>query len=470
MSFRSALLGGDLVASGGYGRQMPVAGATVIAGRYRLGRKLGQGGMGVVWAAVDEVLDRPVAVKEVVSPTGDQRAFQEAQAAARLASPHVVTIHDLVTDQGKPWIVMELVPGRSLATLLKDGPLTEPQAVAIAVNVLKALVTAHDSGVLHRDVKPSNILLDEDRVLLSDFGIAAVDGRSTLTGSQDLIGSLEYLAPERMLGDDATPAADLWSLGVTLYRAVEGKSPYARADLPSALAAAMTREPDPPKRVRTLWPLIERLLSRQPGDRGTARDALALLGTDEPVRPAPRPRKRLVLLCAAVAVVASFAGFVVRPEPPALVPPALTGEFLLQKFDAFQLNVPQGWLRTIEGQTVTWKDPRPGVVRHIRIGPVEIAPVSPVRYQQDTDAEMAKQPGYHRIMLADMPAADGHRATADLEYRYEVPATESTRTYSRVEVSSWGRLYEVRFVVNSSQDWQESEHIRDTVLDTVRLQ
>jgi serine/threonine protein kinase len=436
--------------------------------------------MGVVWEAVDEVLDRPVALKEVLSPTGDQRAVREAQAAARLTSPHIVTIHDVVTDLGRPWIVMELVPGRSLASVLEDGPLPEAKVADIAEKVLKALADAHEHGVLHRDVKPANILLDDDRVVLSDFGIAAVDGHTTLTGSQDLVGSLEYLAPERMLGGDATAAADLWSLGMTLYQAVEGKSPFGRTNLPATLAATMTRAPDSPKRATALWPLLKRLLSKTPAERGTAQQTLELLQDDAPATPArPRRRKGFAILCAVTAAAACATVVIVRPEPrtvivqvpsmPIAAEPSTPhdGEFYLQTYDTFSVVVPHGWSRSSSGQSVTMTDPV--VDRHIRINPVETAVGNPFRYQQELAATVSGQTAYQQIRLTEVPPVDGHRAAADLEYSFEVKPKKTVRIFSRVEVSPWGRLYELRFVVYSSNDWLESERIRDTILESFRL-
>jgi serine/threonine protein kinase len=460
---------------------MATAGETVIAGRYRLERKLGQGGMGVVWAAVDEVLDRPVALKEVLSPAGDQRAVREAQAAARLTSPYIVTIHDVVTDLGRPWIVMELVPGRSLASVLEDGPLPEAKVADIATKVLKALAVAHESGVLHRDVKPANILLDDDRVVLSDFGIAAVDGHTTLTGSQDLIGSLEYLPPERMLGGDATTAADLWSLGLTLYRAVEGKSPFARPDLPATLAAAMTRAPDRPKHVTTLGPLLKRLLSKESTARGTARQALELLQDKPQAEPARRePKGRFAVLCAVMAVASVTAVLLPVSRPAVVREPATspvaqtseqeTSEFVLQSFGTFQVVMPKSWPRSVSGHTVTWNDAEPDIEQMVKIGPVASTSVNPLRYQQEIAELLSGQPNYHGAMATEVPSADGHRAAADLEY-LQIGKTGSPMvwTISRVELATSGQLYEVRIVIFSPAEARNTDHIREVVLESFRL-
>ncbi|GAA3070645.1 hypothetical protein GCM10020000_63980 [Streptomyces olivoverticillatus] len=237
----------------------------VLAGRYRLLGELGRGGMGVVWRARDEVLARDVAVKEVRAPADLQehevrqlyaRLEREGRAAARVAHRNVVTVHDVATEDGRPWIVMELVPGLSLAqTLEAEGPMDPARAAHIGVEVLAALRSAHAVGVLHRDVKPGNVLLGNDgRVVLTDFGIAAIEGSSALTATGQLVGSPEYLAPERALGRAPGPESDLWSLGVMLYMAVEGYSPF-RQDTPlSTMRAVVDDALPPPRRAGSLAP------------------------------------------------------------------------------------------------------------------------------------------------------------------------------------------------------------------------
>ncbi|MFD5929927.1 protein kinase [Streptomyces sp. NPDC060333] len=244
--------------------------------------------MGTVWRARDETLHREVAVKEVRAPAGLRaediarmysRLEREAWAAARIPDRNVITVHDVVMEDDRPWIVMELVRGRSLAELLRDeGPLTPRHAARIGADVLSALRAAHAVGVEHRDVKPANVLLAADgRVVLSDFGIAVVEGSTALTMTGELVGSPEYLPPERALGRPSGPESDLWSLGVMLYAAVEGISPFRHATALSTLRAVVDEEPPVPTRAGPLAPVIAGLLRKEPAERTPAAEvAMAL--------------------------------------------------------------------------------------------------------------------------------------------------------------------------------------------------
>ncbi|HET6859868.1 MAG TPA: serine/threonine-protein kinase [Streptomyces sp.] len=250
----------------------------LIGGRYRLVSRLGHGGMGTVWRAHDEVVDRDVAVKEPRVPDhlGERerqnvylRMQREARAAARIDHPSVVTMHDVVVEDAKPWIVMELVAGQSLGDRLKEGTLDVREAARIGADVLGALTAAHEAGVLHRDVKPDNVLLGRGgRVVLTDFGIAQVEGEQGLTETGAFVGSPEYIAPERVLGQRPGPESDLWSLGVVLYAAVEGMSPYRRTNTPATLQAVLSAEPQMPARGSGAFgTLVMQLLRKDPAMR-----------------------------------------------------------------------------------------------------------------------------------------------------------------------------------------------------------
>ncbi|MFE3740102.1 serine/threonine-protein kinase [Streptomyces sp. NPDC059134] len=250
----------------------------VLAGRYRLGETIGRGGMGKVWRAHDEVLHRTVAIKELTAgryaseadrAVLHQRTQKEARAAARISHPGVVTVHDVLDHDDRPWIVMQYVDGPSLADAVKESGRLDPREVArTGLAVLDALRAAHAAGVLHRDVKPGNVLLARDgRVLLTDFGIAAIEGDSTITRTGELVGSIDYLAPERVRGKDPGPASDLWSLGVTLYTAVQGTSPYRRGTPLSTMQAVVTDEPAHPDQAGPLAPVIAALLRKDPAER-----------------------------------------------------------------------------------------------------------------------------------------------------------------------------------------------------------
>jgi eukaryotic-like serine/threonine-protein kinase len=261
----------------------------LIAGRYRLQGPIGRGAMGIVWRGRDELLDRDVAVKEVqitahASPADAegiyQRTLREARTAARLSHPSVVTVFDVVEENGNPWIVMELVSARSLdRVIIEAGPLPPLQAAELGASLVSALAAAHASGVLHRDVKPSNVLVTDDgRVVLTDFGIATFAADPSQTQAGMVVGTPGFTAPERVRGNSATPASDLWSLGATLYAAVEGRGPFDRVGGSTAISAGVATE-DAPRSPSAgpLAPVIDALLSRDPGTRPDAATAAHLL-------------------------------------------------------------------------------------------------------------------------------------------------------------------------------------------------
>ncbi|WP_274560799.1 serine/threonine protein kinase [Streptomyces spiramyceticus] len=278
----------------------------VLGGRYRVTATVGRGGMGVVARAVDELLNREVAVKILRAYTDASapeladlrtRMQREAQAAARIRHSGVVTVHDVTEEQGLPVIVMELVDGPSLDDVLTERGTLEPrEAAAIGAKLMDALDAAHRAGVLHRDVKPGNVLLERGersemgvppaggwgRVVLTDFGIASMeasddDAMAKLTQSGQIVGSLDYLPPERAQGREPGPASDIWSLGMTLYAAVEGTSPFRRTSAWSTLAAIVTEPLPEPRRAGPLTPVLQALMAKEPESRPTADQAREML-------------------------------------------------------------------------------------------------------------------------------------------------------------------------------------------------
>ncbi|WP_262850094.1 serine/threonine-protein kinase [Sphaerisporangium corydalis] len=280
-----------------------------LASRYRLLEPVGRGGMGTVWRAHDGLLDRDVAVKEVRLPLVlDEelraelcaRTEREGRATAMVAHPSVITVFDVVTEDDRPWIVMELLHARSLEELVKqNGPLPPRRVAEIGRHVLGALRAVHAKGILHRDVKPSNVLVTDDRTVLTDFGLAAFEGDASITQAGIVLGSAGYIAPERVLGDRASPGADLWSLGATLYTAVEGRGLHGRRTAAAALAALTSGEPIPMDLAGPLAPVLRGLLQIDPNARLDGMRASLMLArvaaggsAEEPLGGPHRPASR----------------------------------------------------------------------------------------------------------------------------------------------------------------------------------
>ncbi|WP_413471014.1 serine/threonine-protein kinase [Streptomyces peucetius] len=279
---------GAAATTGTKGRGATGTEGRLLAGRYRLGGVLGRGGMGTVWRAVDETLGRTVAVKELRFPGSidDEekrrlitRTLREAKAIARIRNNSAVTVYDVVDEDDRPWIVMELVEGKSLAEVVReDGVLTPRRAAEVGLAILDVLRSAHREGILHRDVKPSNVLIGRDgRVVLTDFGIAQVEGDPSITSTGMLVGAPSYISPERARGHRPGPAADLWSLGGLLYASVEGCPPYDKGSAIATLTAVMTEPLDPPKNAGPLEEVIYGLLAKDPAQRLDDAGARALL-------------------------------------------------------------------------------------------------------------------------------------------------------------------------------------------------
>ncbi|MGW2177370.1 serine/threonine-protein kinase [Streptomyces sp. NPDC001732] len=286
----------------------------LLAGRYRLGDVLGRGGMGTVWRAADETLGRTVAVKELRFPSAideDEkrrlitRTLREAKAIARIRNNGAVTVYDVVDEDDRPWIVMELIEGKSLAEAIReDGVLTPRRAAEVGLAILDVLRSAHREGILHRDVKPSNVLIAEDgRVVLTDFGIAQVEGDPSVTSTGMLVGAPSYISPERARGHKPGPPADLWSLGGLLYASVEGSPPYDKGSAIATLTAVMTEPLDPPKNAGPLKDVIYGLLAKDPEQRLDDAGARALLNDvihapekPDPVVPPPAEATQVMAL------------------------------------------------------------------------------------------------------------------------------------------------------------------------------
>ncbi|MEU8384024.1 protein kinase [Streptosporangium sp. NPDC048865] len=267
---------------------MPEQQTRVLADRYELIAPLGRGTMGTVWKAHDRSLGREVAIKEIRQEPGlseaqrtelRERMIREGRTAARISHPSVATVHDAIVEEGSPWIIMELVQARSLEQVIEEeGPLPPRLVAEIGADLLGALRAAHAQGVLHRDVKPGNVLITESgRVVLTDFGIAKAEGDTSLTKTGMVIGSPGYTAPERARGEHTGPESDLWSLGATLYFAVEGRPAYERSSVAETLAALMSEQVDPPTQAGPLRPVLEQLLEKDHTARLTAAQAGALL-------------------------------------------------------------------------------------------------------------------------------------------------------------------------------------------------
>lgn len=298
----------------------------LVAGRYRLGAALGRGTMGTVWSAHDEVLGRPVAVKEVLLPPGipdaeadalRERSLREARAIAALSHPNVVTLYDVAREGSAPFVVMELVDSRSLAELIRDGGLPDEQVISIGAAVAAALQAAHAAGITHRDVKPGNVLVGRDgRIKLTDFGIARNPADQTLTATGLMLGSPAYIAPEIASGGRVNPASDLWGLGATLFAAVEGRPPYDAGTAMATVAAVVQDEVPTASCSGQLAEVISGLMVKDPALRMPLSQVRERLGAPpEPAGPQSLPRQRPARIPAAARTgAAEVTGFAPRPS------------------------------------------------------------------------------------------------------------------------------------------------------------
>ncbi|WP_084956614.1 serine/threonine-protein kinase [Thermoactinospora rubra] len=505
----------------------------LVAGRYRLLEPIGEGGMGVVWRAHDGVLDREVAVKEVrYTGVGDRkraelnrRTIREARAAGRLDHPSVVVVHDVVEEDGRPWIVMQLVRSRSLAEAIRRrGPLPVPEVARIGVCVLQALRRAHQAGVLHRDVKPENVLLAEDgRVVLTDFGIASMEAEAGLTASGNLVGTPAFTPPERLNGLPATPASDLWSLGATLYTAAEGAPPFRRESWASTVAAVLRDDVEPPRLAGPLAPVIMGLLQRDPAARMGAAQAEAALsalqsgqgyGTPPPAPVPPsspdrtlpevRPARRRLWIIPAVLVVALAAAgtawwatgrrttAVATPSatsPPAATPstgtpstgtpsttqpvpkPVPAGWRLVRHAEGgFSIAVPRGWSVTRHPTrarvTISGAD-SPGVLIVEWTTPEKDYP-DQVAHLEDLEAQILGRgefESYRRLGIR--PVTYQGRPAADWEFR-RMRGGQMIHVLIRGMETPDGRIFALAWEA-PEQAWKREKRRLDTFLETFRL-
>ena len=449
----------------------------LLDGRYRLSEVIGHGGMGVVWRARDELLDRDVAVKEIIWPaslteqerqTACRRATREAQMAARLNHHNVVRIYDIVEEDDHPWIVMELLPYRSLRDIVRDeGALTPAQAATVGLGILAALRAAHAEGIAHRDVKPANVLIGpEDRVVLTDFGIARPADTTTLTTAGMLIGSPSYIAPERARGGPSGAPGDLWGLGASLYAAVEGHPPFEREHVLAVLTAVVADDPEPATHAGPLWPVISGLLRKNPDERLGAAETDQLLrriAAPAPASSGPRRSRRpraavrgvaalVVLAAAAIAVALVLTS---SPQRQTSSPPSGSGStpsasqhpsagstsqssssssatatpgtgngalpagfYRFTNSTGFSIGVPDGWQISHVGHYVYITDPNNGGI-FLLIDQSDNPKPDPLAdwEQQQANRESSYQ-DYHLIRLQSVDYPQAEKA-ADWEFTYD---------------------------------------------------
>ncbi|WP_222721071.1 serine/threonine-protein kinase [Actinomadura sp. HBU206391] len=393
----------------------------LLAKRYRLLSVVGQGGMGTVWRAHDEILGRDVAVKEVALPQRladggrllRRRLIAEARATAALSHPGVITVHDVVEEDGRPWIVMELVRARSLQQVIDhDGPLEPGRVAEIGRSVLSVLRAAHAVGILHRDVKPSNVLLTEDgRVVLTDFGLAISKREGASSRFRGVEGSPPYVSPEQVRGDCITEASDLWSLGATMYTAVEGRSPYGRRDPLASLIAVLIEAYRPPMHAGPLRPVIDGLLTKNPACRMSAERAAKLLDRAVNHSRAPWCRARLqagafacvVILAAVVAMVGAWSSrwnSVGTGETVSVVDASARGT-VSYRGPGFSVDVPADWMRVMRSDGVYWYDPHAS--HHLRISRAAGDPLNGLQQAERSAMANASFPGYRKLRLEAAP-------------------------------------------------------------------
>jgi hypothetical protein len=499
----------------------------LIGGRYRLTEVIGAGGMGRVWRGYDELLHRDVAVKEIGTPddvtTSEMLDLQfstmrEARAAARLEHPGIVGVFDVIWRPGRSWIVMEYVPSRSLHEAIRQGgPFRHRDAARVGLGVLSALRAAHAGGVLHRDVKPHNVLLAADgRVVLTDFGLASVEG--VHAGPDPLVGSPHYVAPERLNGGTVGAAADLWSLGATLYAAVVGRAPFRRENTTASLSALMYEPPDPSDRPGPLDPVIAGLLVKEPAERLSAEQVERMLRqvAESPVpaifSSASRTAKarsrtarttRIALGAAAVLLVGSVGTALAVDRTPAPPPArampaapsrsaatqdgctagiAAAGSAIIKSTTTqpyalpagwlwygdrtgLAVAVPQGWLRTVTGPRTCFRDPGDG--RVLSVDTAAPRTHSPIGFWQQTELSelgAGSLHGYRAIAMSTLPLRQGGAAW---EYTWQ-PASGPRLHERRIWIAMGaGRAYIVSWTTDD-HDWSINQPFQNLILASLR--
>ena len=470
----------------------------LVAGRYRLARPLGSGGLGHVWLAVDERLHFSVAIKKCVMPDGLTRAEQavvrawmvrEARAAARVRHRNVIRILDVLPGDDHPWTVMEYIPSRTLLEVINEaGPLPSDEAARIGLAVLHGLQAAGRAGVRHLDVKPSNVLLaDDGRIVLTDFGPAVTDGGiRALSQAGIVLGSPNYVAPERLIDGVACDRADLWSLGATLYHAVEGHPPYRRETTAATLRAIADGPPDRPHRPGPLAQVLEGLLRRDPAARMSAtevEDRLSRLADDsrgaEP-RPARPLRRRMAAVAAAGAVLAVLgvaaagadrspsssggtgAGVpVTAPGPSADVPLTIPADFRWWTDPSgFRVAVPRRWAASDDPQGgALFRAPDSLSSLWIRPAPPAGADPLAILLAEERAVGLA---AYRRVRIDRVPAT----SDAVWEYTYQDAQGRALRVQEQVVVRG-GRTYLIGWRTPRAA-WAANLSGLDVVVDTFR--
>jgi serine/threonine protein kinase len=461
----------------------------VVAGRFCLVRAIGVGGMGAVWQARDEVLARDVALKEIVplpalSPGRTDiwaQTVREARTSARLNHPNVVRVFDVLFTAGRPWIVMEYVPGRSLyAVVQEDGPVSTDHAARIGLAVLDGLVAVHQAGVLHRDVKPHNVLLaDDGRILLADFGVAMFHGD---LADDVILGSPGYVAPERVREGASTVQTDLWSLGATLYWMLEGKPPQSRI------------------RSGRLAKVVNGLLHHDPAQRPTAEATRSLLSRARPMRlPMRLPLRKTAVATTAAALVATAgtvawaafapAGGDGRTVPTALscataadpqvtssgAPPkastpvkdsgestALPSGWVRARDIGFSISVPEGWRRSTDGTAVCLLDPTGQRAVAVAAG----APADPdrVAFWQHAEGDLLSGHGPSGYQRVDISPALYQKGGADWEYRYDAEGVR-WHVLRRAFAAGNGKAFVISWTTRDDQ-WDSSQRDFRTVMQS----